>query len=533
MRFSRILLILGLIILINQQGFAQKTEEINSQTTLTTLEKRAVQKYFSDSERKLFRFAGTTEVGERDTINGNLLVVDGNLKILGMVKGDVIVVNGDVSLQSGALVKGSITSIDGSIRQNSKSQVHGNQLETHAKNLFSGSEWDDCCDDHYYPGSEHRDHGPYSTLPIGPVDDSVILSYNRVQGVFLGWAIPKKITGKYRLLTVHGFGGYGFKEKSWRYELGADRWLFNQTDYRFELGAKVYDLTDTKDNWLLTSWENSLSSVLLHRDYQDYYRRSGYELHASQNISIYFRGSIAYRNDDYESVLKNTDWAIFSKRDFRENPMIDSGNMRSLYGELYFDNRNNLQDPTRGWYAKLGIETSNSKLNSDFSFNQYIFELRRYQPLGRYERLDFRFKTATSVGDVPLQKLYQLGGIGSMRGFTYKSIRGSKGAFGGDRMLLANLEYNLDPRSWGGDFLFFDELRYILFIDAGQVWNRADVTDDDTWSAGFSHLKLNDIHSNIGIAFASQDGQARLSIAKRTDTNKNSVLLTFRLSKPF
>lgn len=529
-RYTILLLILAFSVPGTQSLFAQDADD---QPHLSKIEKRATQKYFNDADRKLFRFDGTTEVGEKDTIDGNVLVVDGNLTISGMVRGDVVVLNGDVSLDSGALVKGNITSIDGSIRQNSKSEVYGNQLETHAKNLFTGSEWDDCCDDHYYPGYERRYYGPYSTLPMGPVDDSVILSYNRVQGVFLGWAIPKRITGKYRALTIHGFGGYGFKEKAWRYELGADRWFFSQTDYRFEVGGKVYDLTDTKDNWILTPWENSLSAILLHRDYQDYYRRSGYEFHASQNLSIYFKGTLAYRNDDYESVEKNTDWAIFGKRDFRDNPLIEHGNMRSLYGELYFDNRDNLEQPTKGWYAKLGIETSNSKLKSDFSFNQYLFELRRYQPLGRYERLDFRIKAATSEGEVPLQKLYQLGGIGTMRGFTYKSLRGDYDAFGGDRMLLANLEYNLDPRSWGGDFIFFDELRYIFFVDAGQVWNRADVSDTNSWSSGFSHLKLNDIHSNIGIAFSSQDGHARLSIAKRTDTNKNSVLLTFRLSKPF
>ena len=496
------------------------------------IEQRATEKYLTDNEKESFRYVGRVEIEDDEVINGNLVVIDGDLDLQGKVHGDVLVIRGDVSLDSGSVVNGNVTSVDGSIRQDDQSRVQGSQLETHVKNLFAHGEWDKSRDD-FYTYDHHHNYGPYSTLPLRHVDESLVLSYNRVQGVFLGWAIPKKITGKYNFLTVHGFGGYGFKEKSWRYEVGADRWLFNQTDYRFEIGAKVYDLTDTKDDWLLTSWENSLSAVLLHRDYQDYYRRSGYEFHASQNISIYFKGSLAYRNDLYESVDRNTNWALFGKRDFRENPAIDNGEMRSLYGELYFDNRNNIEEPTRGWFAKLGVETSNSNLKSDFSFNQYLFELKRYQPLGHYERLDMRLKVASSEGEVPMQKLYQLGGIGTMRGFTYKSLRGAKDAFGGDRMLLANFEYNLNPRSWGNDFLFFDEMRYILFLDVGNVWNRADVDSDDSWSAGFSHLKLNDLKSDIGIAFSSWDGNARLSIAKRTDTNKNSILLTFRISKPF
>ncbi len=512
---------------------AQEKESELSETPLTSIEKRAIEKYLGDSDKPMFRYTGKTKIDKEDVVDGNLVIVDGDLKIHGAVRGDVLVINGDVSLKDGSLVDGNVTSIDGTIRQSDNSRVRGNQLETRAKNLYAVNEWDEDLGRHFYSSSRRGHHGPYSTLPLRHVDESVILSYNRVQGVFLGWAIPKRISGKYDLLTVHGFGGYGFKEKSWRYEIGADRWLFDQTDYRFELGVKTYDLTDTKDDWLLTSWENSLSAVLLHRDFQDYYRRSGYELHASQNLSIYFKGSLAYRNDDYESVVRNTNWALFGKRDFRENPFIIEGNMRSLYGELYFDNRDNIEEPTRGWYAKMGIETSNSKLKSDFSFNQYTFELRRYQPLGRYERFDIRIKASTAVGEVPLQKLNQLGGVGSLRGFSYKSLRGGENAFGGDRMLLANFEYNLNPRAWGGSFLFFDDLRYILFVDAGNVWNRADYSNKDNWNAGFSHLKLKDMKADIGIAFSTLDGNARLSIAKRTDTNRNSVLLIFRLTKPF
>ncbi len=511
-----------------QKGTADSLHAFGSK-----IEQRAAEKYFSQPELPLFRYEGKTTIDDDESVKGNVLVVDGDLKIRGQIQGDVLALNGNVSVKNGAEVDGNITAINGTIRQSKESTISGNQLETHEQNLFSYKEWDDDSEsliDDYHS----RHYGPYSTLPVHNVDESAILSFNRVQGLFIGYAIPKKITGKYTFLSVHGFGGYGFKEKAWRYEVGADRWLFNKTDYRFEVGAKIYDLTDTRDNWLLTSWENSLSAALLHRDYQDYYRRSGYEFHVSQNLSIFFKGTLAFRNDDYSSLQRNTNWSLFAKnRVFRENPAISEGNMRSLYGELYFDNRNNLKHPTSGWYAKLGLETSNSKLNSDFSFNQYQLELRRYQRLGRYERIDARVKLATSEGTVPLQKLYQLGGVGTLRGFSYKSVRGASGAFGGDRMLLANMEYNLSPKTFGFDFLFFDHLRYILFADAGSVWNRADVSEDNNWNAGFSQLKLTDIKSDIGLAISSRSGNTRLSIAKRTDTNVDAIVVIFRLSKPF
>ncbi len=512
---------------------AQKGQPDSVRSFGSKIEQRAAEKYFSEPDLPLFRYEGQTKIDEDEFLNGNVLVVDGDLKIRGQIQGDVLVLDGDVSVKSGAVVDGNITSINGTIRQSKASKVSGNQLETHEQNLFSYKEWDaesESLVDAYHS----RHYGPYSTLPDRHVDESAILSFNRVQGLFIGYAIPKKITGKYAFLSIHGFGGYGFKEKAWRYEVGADRWLFNKSDYRFELGVKIYDLTDTRDNWLLTSWENSLSAALLHRDYQDFYRRSGYEFHVSQNLSIFFKGTLAFRNDDYTSVERNTNWSLFAKnRVFRDNPAISEGNMRSLYGELYFDNRNNIERPTSGWYAKLGMETSNSKLNSEFSFNQYVLEVRRYQHLGRYERIDTRVKLATSEGTVPLQKLYQLGGVGTLRGFSYKSLHGGSNAFGGDRMLLANIEYNLSPKTFGFDFLFFDDLRYILFADAGNVWNRTEVSSNNNWTAGFSQLKLTDIKSDIGLAISSRSGNTRLSIAKRTDTNINPIVVTFRLSKPF
>lgn len=502
---------------------------------LSKIEKRATAKYIQDTTRKIFRFIKDTVVRADSALDGNIIIVKGNLTVHGHVTGDVLAIFGNVFIKSGSEIGGNVTSINGRIHQEEKSFVFGNQIETKAKNLFSYFDWgstyysqkESGAHSHYYPDS-------YGTLPFGSSGKSVIVNYNRVQGLFLGLAIPKKIIGKYNRLNIYGFGGYGFREKKWNYKLGIANWLFSQKDFRFELGADVYDFTDTKDSWFISPMENSLAAFLLHEDFQDFYRRSGYTFHASQNLSVYLQGTIAYSSDEYGSVEKNADWALFGgKKKFRENPAIDEGNMRSLYGEIYLDTRNNHKNPSAGWYAKIGLETSNSKLKSDFSFNQYIFELRRYQPVGYQNRLDLRIKTATSVGEVPLQKLYQLGGVSTLRAFKNKALRGAEGEFGGDRMLLANLEYVVSPKVLGRDFLFIDDVRYILFFDAGNVWQRENVSKDDSWSSGFSHLKLNSFKSDIGMAISSWSGKFRMSLAKRLDTNYKPLMFTVRLTKPF
>jgi len=534
-RLPSVLLIFFLLLLPLGWAVAQSGDADTYDIPLEKIEKQAVKKYFGDSDAKIFRYEKSTTINSGEEIQGNVLVVSGDLKVRGKIYGNVLVLLGDVKIMPGAEVHGNITCVNGRIMQRDSSMVSGNQTETKVKNLFPYRAWEKkyfvTADPQNYRFGYRR---PYSTLPLNPGHKALILNYNRVEGLFLGMAFPKKITGKYNYFNLHGFAGYGFQLKKWRYELAVDRWLFSQKDFRFEIGGRIYDLTDTHDDWLITPLENSLAAFFLHDDYQNYFRRRGYELHASQNLTIYFKGLLAYRSDKYNSLQKNTDWALFGgKKKFAENPGIDEGDMRSLYGELYLDTRDNIELPRRGWFARLGMETSNSKLRSDYSFNQYEFEIRRYQPITRFDRLDIRLKAATSEGSVPLQKQYQLGGISTLRGFAYKALHGGEGYYGGDRMLLANIDYNLNPKIIGTNFLFFDNLRYILFFDVGNVWMREQVSSKDGWSEGFDWLKLNDLKSDLGVAFTSWSGRFRLSIAKRLDTGKEPFRVTVRLTKPF
>ncbi len=525
------LLFLIILIAVNFSSIQAQDELI---VPIKKIEKKAKEKYFKNSDAKVFRYENDTTIENERELDGNLLVVKGDLKIAGRINGNVLVLMGDVHILPKAYVNGDVVCVNGKIFQDEESTVTGNQIETKVKNLFPYRAWEE----EYF--ASHRSSGeescriPYSMVPAKSGRKSVILNYNRVQGLFLGIKIPKKISGKYKYINVHGFLGYGFKEKRWRYQLEIDRWFFNPRKYRFELGWKTYDLVDTHDDWLISPWENTLSAMLLHKDFQDYYRRKGYEFFVGQNIGRHLKARFGYRSDRYRSVLKNTDWSLFyGKRKFRENPLIEPGRMRSLYGEIELDTRNDLDVPKKGFLVRISGESSNSKLRSDFSFNQYEFELRHYRRLSRFDRLDLRIKAATSEGTVPLQKLYQLGGISTLRGFGFKEVRGGADQFGGDRMLLANLEYNISPEILDFDFLFFGDLRYIVFFDAGNVWQRNQVSGQDSWSAGFDHLKWNDLKSDFGLGITSWSGRFRLNIARRLDTGKKPLAITVRLIKPF
>ena len=519
--------IASLIVLSAIPALAQFERYEDIPITHEEMVRRAELKYIKDTRLETFRYYEDHDVQSYETIDGNITVVRGDLTVRGIVEGDIVVIYGDVIIESKALINGNVTSIGGKIEQVESSQVRGNQIETSPKNIFRTSGFAnnyryDYGDD--YDTWHYSYQYQYSTLPMWPLEDQILLRYNRVQGLFLGMEFPKSIANKYNIISLHGFGGYGFKEKAWRYQIGIDRYFFNRTSYRFEIGANIHDLTDTKDDWIITPLENTLASFLIHEDFQDYYRRHGYEVHMSQNLTIFLKATLAYRNDDYNSVKKNVDWALFGgDKKFRINPEIDEGNMRSIYGELYLDTRNNHETPRRGWYGKLSMEMSNSDLKSDFYFNQYILELRHYIPVSRNERLDLRFKAGSAEGILPFQKRFELGGLSTLRGFRFKE-------FAGDRLLLSNIEYNISPSIFSRHFMFFDDIRLIFFGDIGAAWY---AEEDSKYSQGFNTLQFSSLKSNLGIAFSNWDGTVRLNIAKRTDTNKDPMVLSFRIAKTF
>jgi len=525
-----------IIILILCQVLPAQDFEIGS------LERKAKQKYLRNSTKMEYRYRDDTVISDNEKIDGNIIVVKGNLTVYGEVDGDILVLYGNLRIKDSAYINGNATTVDGRIYQDRNSSISGNQIETRARNLYPDDDWDeDYNDDNYSRGYDIEDedwnwrhsrryYGNYGTLPFRDIDEHAVVRYNRVQGLFIGPRVPKVISGKYNYFTMHGFAGYGFREEKWRYELGLDRWLFNQRQYRFEIGAQVYDLTDSRDEWLLSTHENSLAAFFLKDDYHDFYRRTGYEVHINQNFTIFLKGTLAYRNDDYASLSRHANWSLFNGDDkFPENPAINEGNMRSIYGQIYLDTRDNIDLPRQGWFALLAVETSSkNNLKSDFSFNQYTLEVRRYQHFGYKERLDMRLKIGSAEGTLPVQKLYQIGGVSTLRGYGYKS-------FAGDRMILANFEYNINPRIFSTDLFFLDDLSYILFYDIGYAWNTKNLDAEKSfkWHEGFSHLQLNDMKSDIGMAFALDDGNIRFSLAKRLDSGKHSLKFAFRIIKPF
>jgi hypothetical protein len=365
-------------------------------------------------------------------------------------------------------------------------------------------------------------------LPMENIDDHFLFRYNRVEGLFLGFQSPHKFYwDEGRKFGLFGSLGYGFGEHRWRGNIGATQ-QFGVENHLFEIGIEGHNFTDTPDQWLVGNLENTLSAMFARFDYRDYYSRKGF----SSWIGLYTRKHFGdmqfkatYFNDNYDSLSNNVRWSLFrTKRSFRDNPPISVGNLRSMI--LTFDLHKLNSYRQEGWSVSLSAEFAGKAFKGDYDFNRYVLDLRRYQPISRYDNVNLRLRVATSEGDIPAQRAFEIGGISTLPAFSYKN-------FAGNRMLLGNIEYIVNGSMFENDNDFplsiLDHVNLILFADAGYV---TQVAGSRSFDKGFDKFKLDVVKSDWGFGFGSRDGKYRLGFAWRTDI-KSAPCVFIRMSRPF
>ena len=357
--------------------------------------------------------------------------------------------------------------------------------------------------------------------------------YNRVDGLYLGFRLNRDYWRRRYpdRPFVYGLGGYSFNVKELQYQIGLEKGFFD--DNRLALGGEYHRIIDTPDRWIIPDSENSLAAFFIKEDFHDFFLREGASGYINQNIGRTFSISAAYHYDKLDSLEKNTDWALFgSKKHFLENPPMDAGEIRSLVGRVVIDSRNSIKKTTRGWYIQLEAEHAGCDLGGNFEFDRLLVDFRRYQALGFDQGIDFRIRAGTSRGHLPWQRTFHLGGISTLRGFPYKAFPAGRMNPGGNRMILAQVEYRMGEGIWPDELGLgiFDLFNFIVFADAGWVY---DAGPDSELFEGFKNLSWKRLKTDVGIAFANRSGSVRIEIARRTDTNKKPFSLYFRISRPF
>jgi outer membrane protein assembly factor BamA len=358
--------------------------------------------------------------------------------------------------------------------------------------------------------------------------------YNRVEGLYTGMKLNKD-GGRRRYASrpsLYGFFGNAFAAKELQYQIGIEKGFFEE--FRLAFGGEYHRRITTPDLWIMPEEENSLAAFLIKEDFHDYYYTEGKSGTITQNFTSALKLSATYQSENLRSEKRHAKWSLFGgHKVFRENPRMDEGLLNALVGRLVIDTRNSVKRTTRGWYIQLEGERAGDDFGGDFKYDRLLADLRRFQPLGFGEGLDLRIRVGTATGGLPSEKSYHLGGVSTLRGFSYKAFPDTLiHPAGGNRMVLAQLEYRLgrDEIPDMMDLGFLDNFNLILFTDAGWA---ASVDSATGLTEGFEGLTLRGLKHDVGIALANRAGNCRLEVARRTDTGQKPYTFWFRISRPF
>ncbi len=264
------------------------------------------------------------------------------------------------------------------------------------------------------------------------------------------------------------------------YSLGFERPLFRPVPVY--VGGELYDLTATDDQWQMSGTQASLAALTVRESMRDYYRRHGVQLHTAVRPNRRLEVQFAWRGEQHEALGVESDFSFWNgDEEFRPNAGAAEGKLNALVFGAVWDSigfqddslaatyRQHLLSRPFGrtvrnpegpsarpvWRAEWNTEVSDrGGLGSDFDFRRHIVSGRVVLPLSAHEEVRGRAIGGWSGGVLPPQRLFSLGGIGTVHGYGFKEAVG-------DGMLLFNVEYALGR---------LNGPHIVPFFDAGRVW---------------------------------------------------------------
>ncbi|MGD2154614.1 MAG: BamA/TamA family outer membrane protein, partial [Gemmatimonadales bacterium] len=218
----------------------------------------------------------------------------------------------------------------------------------------------------------------------------------------------------------------------------------------------------------------------------DYYRASGAALTIDRRWS-WLRGRIGVGFEDHTSVERNTDFAIpdiWQDSVFQLNPPADEGTFWRGDAEAIIYIGASTRPTDARAQLTLGIELGSGADSLDYVQARAGLE-------GKFDLWDLASlalvaRGGWSGGDLPLQRLWRIGGIETLRGFTHGTLAGE--SYWTGRIELAPVR----PiwRTIVGDW------RAVVFGDFGWAGDRSNwpgggSSDDVLWSVGTGVSLLN------------------------------------------
>ena len=406
------------------------------------------------------------------TLSTPLLVVGGDVTVASTVRGDVVVVAGDLFLHPGAMIDGRAVAIGGGVYNSTLASVRGGRLDFRDITFDVAETADGLALD--YRDLE-RKPVPLVQLPL--VYGLRIPTYDRVNGATIPWGPLFNLdTARIQIEPIIAY----------RSHLGdIDPWV----EGRAEIGRRTNLTlaggrgTFTNDAWIRGDLLNSVGSAFNGRDTRNYYRAWRAEAVARRAWvfrTVELEPFVGALTEDTwatgpDLLTTKRPWSLFGRGDreegmLRPNPKVRRGHITSGTAGA----RVEYQEEDVTGSASVQVEVPVQALD-DSRFVQTTVQVNVEFPTFGSHSFAFESHAVMTSGDrAPMQRFAYLGGSGTLP--------------------------TLDLLSMGGDQLFFAEGRYAVPIERFKLPFVGPPTVMLRYMAGSAGSgKLPDLVQNLGV----------------------------------
>ena len=368
----------------------------------------------------------------RDSVFERTVIVLGrSATVSATVRGDVIVVGGDLYLHPGAQIDGRAVAIGGGVYNSTLAIVRGGR-QSYRDETFDVIR--------QAPGVYALDYRALN----GPLPPPVSLpglfgvrfpTYDRVDGLSIPWGPYGEFLDGRALVDLTA---------TYRSNLGAiDPWLAGHLALgrRSALDASLGRTTLSNDAWIWSDLVNSLSTFGLGTDTRNYYRADRAQASVSRSwewatglVEPFIGGAVERGwSTGPQTPDAKRPWSLWGhdsmRRILRPNPPVVAGTIVSaLVGStLHWENQ--------GVVADLSLSTEVAPRSpTDARFVQTTGDASVVFPTFGTQRLSVTSHVVTTGGHAPPQRYAYLGGSGTLP--TFRLLQ-----FGGDELLFVDARY--------------------------------------------------------------------------------------------
>jgi hypothetical protein len=292
--------------------------------------------------------------------------------------------------------------------------------------------------------------------------------------------------------------------------------------------VQAYKKTFSNDYWQLSPGENSAMLFLAGYDFADYYEQRGGALglryHYSNSLCL--QTMVSFHQD--MSMITRDLWTVFDANHKRlPNPAIDRGDNLTAEVDVTYDSREDVHHPGDARFGRLQVEKGFADGPGDFSYTTFTVETAWFNRLPYGLHWDMRGQLFSSFDRIPRQASQSLNGYGGVRGLNNSPFPVPRG----DRLALLSGELRAGLPQLPVIKYLYTSWDAVLFTDIGLL---AEASHKKA-PLRFLDTSFDNWKKTVGLGISGQSFFPYLGIylAQDLDRNRRNPRLIVRFNRSF